>query len=437
MVGLGRKNPHKMANLKVALWRYVRSTRRDWHRVHVEPVRSGRGFTEDWDKPKTFGPDCVALGPWGLKWYGDKGKAIYQRLDSDLQESLNARDRKEKDLKADAADINAGRSPREEDITRETLVKRKEKFIQKKLDKKLDKESISAYEHLIGEFLEVTQRRYPEDVTEDDMQDFCRALRNRNLSERTVMNYAGSVLTFLRSTKVLSLAKIDEIKEAIPKVEDPLPIAYSKQQYEQFMAAVTNERHKLYFQTLLMTGMREREASHLRWDNLDFEAGNIRIDPVQVTHMMVRGQEKEITFKSKNRKPRFVEVPEELLTQLREWRKKFPDTEFVFGTPKRNVSSTGDLPDGHLLDALKRYAFAAGLNCKKCPQCRKTGGKLCGTWKLHRFRHTFATTVLRSGVDPASVRDLLGHHDMSMTNKYIAANPDLKKKVGSAFEGWN
>jgi hypothetical protein len=164
MVGLGRKNPHKMANLKVALWRYVRSTRRDWHRVHVEPVRSGRGFTEDWDKPKTFGPDCVALGPWGLKWYGDKGKAIYQRLDSDLQESLNARDRKEKDLKADAADINAGRSPREEDITRETLVKRKEKFIQKKLDKKLDKESISAYEHLIGEFLEVTQRRYPEDV---------------------------------------------------------------------------------------------------------------------------------------------------------------------------------------------------------------------------------------------------------------------------------
>jgi hypothetical protein len=72
------------------------------------------------------------------------------------------------------------------------------------------------------------------------------------------MNYAGSVLTFLRSTKVLSLAKIDEIKEAIPVVVDPLPVAYTKTQYESLMAAITNERHRLYFQTLLMTGMRER-----------------------------------------------------------------------------------------------------------------------------------------------------------------------------------
>jgi integrase len=378
----------------------------------------------------------VALGPWGLKWYGDKGKAVYQRLDSDLQESLNARDRKEKDLKADAANLAAGRSV-PDDPTRKTLVKYKEKFLQKKVDKKLDKETLSAYKHLITEFMDVTKRRFAEDVTEDDMQDFCRALRNRGLAERSVMNYAGSVLTFLRSTKVLSLAKIDEIKEAIPVVVDPLPVAYTKTQYETLMAAITNERHRLYFQTLLMTGMREREASHLRWDNLDLEVGSIRIDPKQETTVTVRGQEKVITFKSKNRKPRFVTVPTELLTKLSEWRKKVPDTEFVFGTPKRNMSSTGDLPDGHLLDALKRYAYNAGLNCGKCPQCRKSGGKLCGTWKLHRFRHSYATTVLRSGVDPASVRDLLGHHDLTMTNKYIAVNEHVKGQVDSAFEGWN
>ena len=64
-----RKTPFKMANLAVVLWRYVRTTGRDWHRVRVDPVRSGRGFTKDWDNPKTFGKDCVALGPWGLKWY--------------------------------------------------------------------------------------------------------------------------------------------------------------------------------------------------------------------------------------------------------------------------------------------------------------------------------------------------------------------------------
>src|ERR1017187_9895713 len=116
-----------MANLRVVLWRYVRTTGRDWHRVRVEPVKSGRGFTKDWDKPKTFGPDCVALGPWGLKWYGDKGKAIYQRLDSDLQEALNAHDRKERDLKADAAAVEAGR-PVQEYPNRTTLAEFKKAF---------------------------------------------------------------------------------------------------------------------------------------------------------------------------------------------------------------------------------------------------------------------------------------------------------------------
>jgi integrase len=425
-----------MANLKVVLQRYIKTAGKDWHRLRVEPVRSGRSFTKDWDDPKTYGPDCVALGPYNLKWYVG-GKAQYTRVGEDLQEALNAQKRKQANLVADESDREAGRSPREEDITRKTLVKLKERFILSKKSKQRDAETISAYEHLITEFLDVTHKKYPDEVNEDDMQDFCQALRNRNLSERTVMNYAGSVLTFLRATKVLTTAKIDEIKEAIPKVEDPLPVAYTKAQYESLMAVITNERHRLYFQTLLMTGMREREATHLRWDNLDLEAGVIRIDPVQETFVLVRGQEKTITFRSKNRKPRFVNVPKGLLPKLKEWRKKVPDTVFVFGTPRRNVSSTGDLPDGHLLDALKRYAYNAGLNCGKCPQCRKTDGKLCGLWKLHRFRHSYATTVSRSGVDPASVRDLLGHHDLAMTHKYIAANEHVKQQVDSAFEGWN
>jgi integrase len=425
-----------MANLKVALQRYIKTVDKDWHRLRVEPVRSGKGFTKNWDDPKTYGPDCVALGPYNLKWYVG-GKAQYTRVGEDLQEALNVQKRKQANLTADESDREAGRSPREEDTSRKTLVKFKERFILSKKSKQRDAETISSYEHLIAEFLDVTHKRYPDEVTEDDMQDFCQALRNRGMAERTVMNYAGSVLTFLRYTKVLSLTKIDEIKEAIPKVEDPLPVAYTKAQYESLMAAITNERHRLYFQTLLMTGMREREGACLRWDNLDLEVGSIRIDPKQETTVMVRGIEKTVTFKSKNRKPRFVTVPTELLTKLSEWRKKFPDTVFVFGTPCRNMSSTGDLPDGHLLDALKRYAYNAGLNCGKCPQCRKSGGKLCGTWKLHRFRHSFATTVLRSGVDPASVRDLLGHHDLTMTNKYIEVNEHVKGQVDSAFKDWN
>jgi integrase/recombinase XerD len=50
---------------------------------------------------------------------------------------------------------------------------------------------------------------------------------------------------------------------------------------------------------------------------------------------------------------------------------------------------------------------------------------------LHKFRHTYATTLLRDGVDLVSLQKLMGHNDMDSTRKYLRAlePADLLKKI--------
>ncbi len=48
---------------------------------------------------------------------------------------------------------------------------------------------------------------------------------------------------------------------------------------------------------------------------------------------------------------------------------------------------------------------------------------------LHRLRGTFATTVLRSGGDLESLRELLGHSVLSITAGYLSATSDSKRRA--------
>jgi integrase/recombinase XerD len=63
------------------------------------------------------------------------------------------------------------------------------------------------------------------------------------------------------------------------------------------------------------------------------------------------------------------------------------------------------------------------VSCATHPICKEFG--------LHKFRHTYATTLLRDGVDILSMQKLLGHKDLDSTRRYLRAlePEDLLKKI--------
>jgi integrase len=415
-----------MANLKVVLQRYVKT--KDWHRVRVEPVKSGRGFTKDWDNPKTYGSDCTALGPYGLKWYVG-GRAQYSRVGDDLREAITAQENKQTLLSAQNAAEKAGATLVTEAPDRETLAQQKVAFIRLKELSNRDRETITAYENLISEFLTVSGKRYADQIVETDFLEFCNGLRKRGLSERTVTNYFGSVTAFLNFCGIDHKKIV--AKEHRPHKIDDDPVAYSEDEVRGFLGALTNERHRLFFEFLLKSGAREKEASHLEWTDLNWADSCVDIPGEKNLTLMVNGQMKKVQFRTKTRRSRSITLESGLMERLKAWKQKNPSTRFVFGTRQ-------DLPDGHMLEICKLTAYKAGLNCKMCQPCLKTKGKECENFYLHRWRHTFATWALQRGIDIRTVQRMLGHTKIEMTAVYLGVSKGqaVRDSVNAAFAGF-
>jgi len=159
-----------------------------------------------------------------------------------------------------------------------------------------------------------------------------------------------------------------------------------------------------YYKMLLYTGMRDGEARHLQWSEVD-------LTPEQ-EHVKVRNTVVHLT---KTRRDRVVPLcPEivEVLARLRARR----DESYPFVFPGRKGG-----PMGH-----NRNTWIACLD-----RIEKVTGKRINkgfhTTGLHLFRHTFATNALASGIDIRTVQDWLGHSTILMTQRYTNLLPNQQQ----------
>jgi len=135
------------------------------------------------------------------------------------------------------------------------------------------------------------------------------------------------------------------------------------------------------------TGMRLGEILKIRWHGVDFQNGEVRLDPGS----------------TKNGEPRTVPLFGELGDMLRMEHDRYPQTEFVF---MRNDHRLGS------------FYKAWGSACKRA----ELDGLL-----FHDFRRTGVRNLVRAGVPERVAMAISGHKTRTVFERYnIVSGRDLK-----------
>lgn len=158
--------------------------------------------------------------------------------------------------------------------------------------------------------------------------------------------------------------------------------------------------------TLRWTGLRRNEVSMLRLDQVDLESRRISL--------VGKGDKARIVPIA----PPLVPILDDYLTSLRPALAK---SAFFFVNPS---AQHGGRYEG-------RYGPAT---VAKLVQRAGTGAGVSGRHFPHRWRHSYATALLRRGVDIHVVQRLLGHSNIATTTRYLhLSDADLTDAVDRAF----
>jgi integrase/recombinase XerD len=268
-------------------------------------------------------------------------------------------------------------------------------------------------------FQTVSKKHYVDQLGRSDAMKLFAAGREEDLNQKTINKRVIVMLQAMRRAG----AHIQLHKGDWPRTIDKRVEIYLREELTRFFKAC-NPEERLVFQVFLCSGFRSCEVSCLTWEDVDWKAGTLSVRP-----------KPEFGFTPKSYEERTVPIPSALLESLRVRWKKHQNSTLIFPTsphPKRK-NYGGDKPDAHLLELGKEIAYRAELNCKRCKtqQGKCSDGPFCQRFYLHKWRHTFATQILQSGIDIKTLQTLLGHKNIATTEKYLKSLrlDDLRRKV--------
>lgn len=138
------------------------------------------------------------------------------------------------------------------------------------------------------------------------------------------------------------------------------------------------------------TGLRRGEILSLQWDNIDLNRKVLTV----------------VGETAKSGKTRHIPLNIEALSILRQWKDRASSDDLVFSGKQ-----------GERLKNVKR----AWIRILKLAKIKK--------FRWHDLRHHFASRLVMAGVDLNTVRELLGHADITMTLRYAHLAPEHKARA--------
>lgn len=183
----------------------------------------------------------------------------------------------------------------------------------------------------------------------------------------------------------------------LPQSRKPkkLPVILSRDEIEQILEQVKNQKHWLMVAIAYGSGLRISEVLNLRVGDVDLEQG----------YLHLKG--------AKGNKDRLTILPETLKGKLSIFLNTKNVSDFVFPSERG-----GNLSSRSLQKVFERAFRAAGI--------QKTA-------TFHSLRHSFATHLLEKGTNLRVIQRLLGHSSIRTTQIYTQVSKTYLMKVESPF----
>ncbi len=283
-----------------------------------------------------------------------------------------------------------------------------------KIEKGLAENSVKAYTDDVLKLKDFSEAEniVPEKITHKFLQRFIHELYELGLSARSQARIVSGIKQFFNFLIIDNEIKTDpsELLE-LPRIGRKLPDILGIEEIDLIIETInlsTNEGHrnKAIIETLYSCGLRVSELVNLRFEELFFNEGFIRV--------IGKGNKQRLV-------PVSASVEKEVGIYVDNFRSnqdvKPGNESFVF-LNRRGAKLTRVM----IFTIVKRLIEKAGIRKNVSP---------------HTFRHSFATHMLEGGANLRAIQEMLGHESITTTEVYTHLDQSFIKEAIISFHPRN
>jgi site-specific recombinase XerD len=260
--------------------------------------------------------------------------------------------------------------------------------------------TVKSYVSILDQFMRWLTVSLPE-VTRKEIGLYVDHFLRKRRTPKTITCHLQTIRLFfdylMNEERLLMVNPVTRISLRLPK---PLPRHLKDDQVTRFFGIITDLRDRAMFMLMLRCGLRVEEVAHLTVDAIEY------------------GRRQVFVFHGKGAKDRVVYLSEDarsaLLSYLGKRSSKAKGLFLVQKGPMRGkpLSVRG------IQKRIEYYSKKIGLNVS-----------------CHQLRHTMATQLLNADADLATIQDLLGHGQITTTQRYCrVSNLKVQRDYYKAME---
>lgn len=284
----------------------------------------------------------------------------------------------------------------------------KESFLQYlKIEKRYSLHTVRSYLNDLDQFYRfLSSLGLPEDpvgVTSHDIRAWIVSMLDDDYSTISVHRKISCLRVFYRYLRKEGVIKNDPLEKVVlPKRKKHLPVFIDEEAINNlldnysFGDSFAGIRNRTIIELLYVTGMRRAELIGLRDNDVDLVDGSLKVT-------------------GKRNKQRIIPVLKPFIKRLEEYIRVRDENVQTVANGWFFITDKGNkLYDKYVYNTVNSYLSMVTTIEKKSP---------------HILRHTFATHMLNHGADLNSIKELLGHANLSATQIYTHNTFEKLKKV--------